>query len=75
MYADQFAQSLVAIANDGQKKPKFDALTVASRLRDSISGYETDVETEETEVDGVETDLVADVSLDESDAEDGGASE
>jgi DNA topoisomerase-6 subunit B len=69
MYADQFAQSLVTIVNDGQKKPKFDALTIASRLRDSISGYETDVEEEETGVNGVETDLVADVPLDESDDE------
>jgi hypothetical protein len=69
----------VTIANDGKKKPKFDALTIASRLRDSISGYETDVETEETEVDGVETDLVADVSLDDSEDDEvlanGGASE
>jgi DNA topoisomerase-6 subunit B len=76
MYADQFAQSLVSIANDGKKKPKFDAETIARKLRDSISGYETDVEMEETEVDGVETDLVADVSLDEvEDDENGGGSE
>ena len=63
MYADQFAQSLVTIANDGVKKPKFDAETIASRLRDTISGYETEEESEEIEVDGVESDLIADEPL------------
>ena len=80
MYADQFAQSLVTIANDGKKKKKFNVEVVASRLRDSIQGFETEEDQEESEVDGIGTDLVADIPLDggESDDEpvdDGGASE
>ncbi|MGY5858189.1 MAG: hypothetical protein RTU63_02370, partial [Candidatus Thorarchaeota archaeon] len=79
MYADQFAQSLVTIANDGKKKPKFDVETIASRLRDSIQGFETEEDQEESEVDGIGTDLVADIPLDggESDdlVNDGGASD
>ncbi len=76
MYADQFAQSLVMIANDGHKKPKYDVETIASRLRDSIQGFETEDDQEESETDGIGTDLVADMPLDESDEEsvdDGGA--
>jgi hypothetical protein len=80
MYADQFAQSLVTIANDGKKKPKYDVETIASRLRDSISGFETEEDQEESEVDGIGTDLVADIPLngtedDDEVAADGGASE
>jgi len=78
MYADQFAQSLVAIANDGKKKQQFDVETIASRLRDSILGFETEEDQAETETDGIGTDLVADMPLDdiESDeAVDGGGSE
>jgi len=80
MYADQFAQSLVTIANDGKKKKKFNVEVVASRLRDSIQGFETEKDQEESEVDGIGTDLVADIPLDggESDddiVDDGGASE
>jgi len=76
MYADQFAQSLVMIANDGHKKPKYDVETIASRLRDSIQGFETEDDQEESETDGIGTDLVADMPLDESDedfVDDGGA--
>ncbi|MGY5881406.1 MAG: hypothetical protein RTV31_14235, partial [Candidatus Thorarchaeota archaeon] len=71
MYADQFAQSLVTIANDGKKKPKYDVETIASRLRDSIQGFETEEDQEETETDGIGTDLVADISLDNTESDDG----
>ncbi|MFW9834414.1 MAG: DNA topoisomerase VI subunit B [Candidatus Thorarchaeota archaeon] len=67
MYADQFAQSLVTIVNDGHRKPLFDAETIASRLRDSITGFETVEDQEETETNGVGTDLVADIPLDGKD--------
>lgn len=69
MYADQFAQSLVAIATDGQKKPKFDAEVIASKLRDSITGFEIETDLEETETDGIGTDLVADIPLDDDESE------
>lgn len=72
MYADQFAQSLVTIANDGKRKKKYDVETIASRLRDSISGFETEADQEETEKDGIGTDLVADMPLND---EEGGAEE
>ena len=79
MYADQFAQSLVHIANDGKKKPKYDVVTIASRLRDSISGFETEADQEETETDGIGSDLVADIPLDNEESDEvignGGASE
>ncbi len=79
MYADQFAQSLVHIVNDGKKKPKYDVVTIASRLRDSISGFETEADQEETETDGIGSDLVADMPLDDVESDeviaDGGASE
>jgi len=65
MYADQFAESLVNIANYGKKKPVFDVETVASRLRDSISGFETIEDQEETETDTAGSDLVADIPLDD----------
>ena len=74
MYADQFAQSLVTIANDGSKKKKYDVETIASRLRDSIQGFETEEDQEETETDGIGTDLVADMPLD-NEVEEGGASD
>ena len=75
MYADQFAESLVAIVNDGKKKPKFDAETIASRLRDSITGFETVEDQEEIETDAAGTDLVADISLDDGDVDEGGEHE
>ncbi|MCK4568299.1 MAG: DNA topoisomerase VI subunit B, partial [Candidatus Thorarchaeota archaeon] len=82
MYADQFAQSLVHIATEGKKgkkKPKYDVVTIASRLRDSISGFETEADQEETETDGIGSDLVADIPLDDVESNeviaDGGASE
>ena len=79
MYADQFAQSLVHIASDGKKKSKFDVKTIASRLRDAITGFETEADQEETETDGIGSDLVADIPLDDIESDeaiaDGGASE
>lgn len=63
MYADQFSQSLATIANDGKKKPVFDAEIVARKIRDSITGFETADDQEETETDARGTDLVADVPL------------
>ncbi len=65
MYADQFAQSLVTIANDGKKKPLFDAETIAGKIRDSITGFETVEDQEETETDAFGTDLIADIPLDD----------
>ncbi|MFX1484205.1 MAG: DNA topoisomerase VI subunit B [Promethearchaeota archaeon] len=75
MYADQFAQSLVSIANDGKKKPKFDAEVIASRLRDSITGFETQADQDETETDTLGSDLVADIPLDDEIVVEGGDSE
>ncbi len=79
MYADQFAQSLVHIANEGKKKRKYDVVTIASKLRDSITGFETEADQEETETDGIGSDLVADIPLDDVESNDvvadGGASE
>ncbi len=69
MYADQFAQSLVNIANSSAKKKKFDAELIASKIRDSISGFETAEDQEETETDTIGSDLVADVPLDGDDEE------
>jgi hypothetical protein len=63
MYADQFSQSLATIANDGKKKPVFNAEVVARKIRDSITGFETADDQEETETDARGTDLVADVPL------------
>ncbi|MGY5876564.1 MAG: hypothetical protein RTU30_12520, partial [Candidatus Thorarchaeota archaeon] len=63
MYADQFAQSLATIANDGKKKPVFDAEVVARKMRDSITGFETVEDQAETETDTDGTDLVADIPL------------
>ncbi|MBY8996509.1 MAG: DNA topoisomerase VI subunit B [Candidatus Thorarchaeota archaeon] len=71
MYADQFAQSLITIANDGRKKPLFDAETIASKIRDSITGFETVEDQEETEADGIGSDLVADMPLDDEVVEEG----
>jgi DNA topoisomerase-6 subunit B len=75
MYADQFAQSLVSIVNDGKKKPVFDVETIASRLRDSITGFETQADQDETETDGIGTDLVADIPLDDEIIAEGGESD
>jgi DNA topoisomerase-6 subunit B len=72
MYADQFAQSLITIANDGRKKPLFDAETIASKIRDSITGFETVEDQEETEADGIGTDLVSDMPLDDDEDVDEG---
>ncbi|MFW9849535.1 MAG: DNA topoisomerase VI subunit B [Candidatus Thorarchaeota archaeon] len=67
MYADQFAQSLVTIVNESSGKKLFDAETIASKLRDSISGFELQSDQEETETDTVGSDLVADIPLDAED--------
>jgi len=72
MYADQFAESLVSIANSGRRKGKFDAEMIASRLRDSITGFETVEDQEETETDAAGTDLVADIPLNNDGVADGG---
>jgi DNA topoisomerase-6 subunit B len=63
MYADQFAQSLAAIANDGRKRRAFNPEIVARKIRDSITGLETADDQEETETDAAGTDLVADLPL------------
>jgi DNA topoisomerase-6 subunit B len=63
MYADQFAQSLANIVNDGRKKPRFNAEVLARKMRDSITGFETQVDAEEIETDAKGTDLVADIPL------------
>ncbi|MCF2136409.1 MAG: DNA topoisomerase VI subunit B [Candidatus Thorarchaeota archaeon] len=63
MYADQFAQSLAYIVNTAKGKTVFDPETVARKLRDSITGFETQRDIEETESDGVGNDLVSDVPL------------
>ena len=68
MYADQFAQSLANIVNDGSKKPKFNAEVLARKMRDSITGFETQVDADETETDAKGTDLVADVPLGEGES-------
>ncbi|MFW9956997.1 MAG: DNA topoisomerase VI subunit B [Candidatus Odinarchaeota archaeon] len=70
MYADQFAESLVFIANDAKKKSLFDAETIASRIRDSISGFETSEEDEESEAETEEAELIADPSSDDMDFND-----
>ena len=72
MYADQFAESLVSIANSGRRKGKFDAEMIASRLRDSITGFETVEDQEETETDAIGTDLVADIPLNDEGVTEGG---
>lgn len=64
MYADQFAQSLTAIVNDASGKERFDAELIASKIRDSISGFEMASDQEETETDSEGSDLVADIPLD-----------
>ncbi len=73
MYADQFAESLVYIANDAKKKSLFDAETIASRIRDSISGFETSEEEEESEADTEEAELIGDPSTDDMDFADIGS--
>ncbi len=73
MYADQFAESLVYIANDGRKKPLFDAETIAGRIRDSISGFETEEEEDESEVGVEESELIADPTTDDLDFDDIGS--
>jgi hypothetical protein len=69
MYADQFAQSLAAIANDGRKKRAFNPEVVARKIRDSITGLETADDQEETETDAIGTDLVADLPLGDGEEE------
>jgi DNA topoisomerase VI subunit B len=73
MYADQFAQSLVYIANDAKKKPLFDAETIAGRIRDSISGFETSTDDEETESETEESELISDPTSDDMDFSDIGS--
>ena len=73
MYADQFAESLVNIANSSKKKSKFDAETIASRLRDSIQGFETLEDEEETEGGTDESELIGDSDTDEMDFADVGS--
>ncbi|TFG14442.1 DNA topoisomerase VI subunit B [Candidatus Thorarchaeota archaeon] len=65
MYADQFAESLTTIANGGLGKKKYDAEQVASKIRDAITGFETEDDQKETETDTEGSDLVADVPLDD----------
>ena len=67
MYADQFAESLATIANDGKKKPLFNPEILASKLRDSISGYETQVDEEEIEGETKGADLISDIPLSDED--------
>jgi DNA topoisomerase-6 subunit B len=73
MYADQFAESLVYIANDAKKKSLFDAETIASRIRDSISGFETETEEEDTGEETEESELIGDPSSDDMDFSDIGS--
>ncbi len=73
MYADQFAESLVNIANSSKKKSTFDAETIASRIRDSIQGFETLADDEETEEDMEESELISDSSADDMDFDDVGS--
>jgi len=73
MYADQFAESLVFIANDAKKKSLFDSETIASRIRDSISGFETSEEEDEDEAGTEESELIADPSSDDMDFSDVGS--
>ncbi|MHA1771665.1 MAG: DNA topoisomerase VI subunit B [Candidatus Thorarchaeota archaeon] len=63
MYADQFAQSLAYIVNTAKGKTVFDPETVARKLRDSITGFETQRDVDETETDGADNDLVSDIPL------------
>ncbi|MFW9907264.1 MAG: DNA topoisomerase VI subunit B [Candidatus Thorarchaeota archaeon] len=65
MYADQFASSLSNIVNDASGKTKYDPETIASKIRDSISGFELDTDQEETETDIEGSDLIADMPLGE----------
>ena len=74
MYADQFAQSLATIANSRKKRGKFDPESIASKIRDSITGFETHTDQEEIETDARGTDLVADVPLGEGEPETASAS-
>lgn len=62
MYADQFANSLVTIANDGRRKPAFDAEVVAQKLRDAISGFELEADEEEVGMDVFGEELTSGVS-------------
>jgi DNA topoisomerase-6 subunit B len=73
MYADQFAESLVFIANDAKKKHLFDAEIIAGRIRDSISGFETSADDEETDAETEESDLISDPSSDDMDFSDVGS--
>jgi DNA topoisomerase-6 subunit B len=73
MYADQFAESLVYIANDAKKKSLFDAETIASRIRDSISGFETETDEEDTGEETEDSELIGDPSSDDMDFSDIGS--
>ncbi|MEM2143375.1 MAG: DNA topoisomerase VI subunit B [Candidatus Thorarchaeota archaeon] len=54
MYADQFAESLTKIVNTSKQKKVFDAETVASKIRDAITGFEQVEDEEEAEQEDVE---------------------
>jgi DNA topoisomerase-6 subunit B len=73
MYADQFAESLVNIANSSKKKSQFDAETIASRIRDSIQGFEALEDEEDTEGGIDESELIGDSDIDEMDFVDVGS--
>ena len=62
MYADQFAHSLVTVANDGKRKKQFDAEVVAQKLRDAISGFELEADEEEVGVDVLGEEILSDCS-------------
>ncbi len=64
MYADQFAESLTNIVNTSVGKDLFDAEVVAGKLRDSITGFHTVEDEEETEDETtVDTELIGDASI------------
>ncbi|TFG05449.1 DNA topoisomerase VI subunit B [Candidatus Thorarchaeota archaeon] len=71
MYADQFTHSLVTIANGYAGKEVYDAETLASKLRDAITGFETKEDVDETETDSKGSDLVSDVPLGEGEDSEG----
>jgi len=69
MYADQFADSLSNIANTRSRKKKFDAETIASKIRDAIGGFETMGEDEEdVDIEGELPELDEDLTGGDEDA-------
>jgi hypothetical protein len=60
--------------NDSRRKKLYDAETVASRLRDAISGFEIEADEEEIEGDVLSADLLADIPLGDSKEDDIGTS-